>query len=192
MNKTKVIKAMMALELTNLNLSEGQLKKQYLFRIRQLGENPDRKRVDKIVNAYLYIQRVLEDRASLDKLVEEINKNPDKLYGNCRVCKGKRFIIFRRLVGKRDCVECKGRGYFTDVCEECDERGLYTHKSGRIGSCDKCKSTKIQREYLCKDCNGKGKVPYTITLEVPCQRCAGFGLVKVNVFNPVIKNRITV
>lgn len=111
----------------------------------------------------------------------------------CDVCDGKGYQKFTESRGYKtvDCVECRGEGIVNYPCKRCGGTGRYKHpKTGRdVGECHGCKGTGVfypENKRMRKTPSWGGffspgvkYIPGTRKMGVTCQRCSGYGRVRV-------------
>lgn len=143
----------------------------------------------KVNNAYKYLMNI---SAMLSSEEEKVCKEPlsTRVKKQCPRCEGAgrvEYTFFRDV----QCEVCSDqskhirRGKIEVTCNQCDN-GTFTLRSGRKVACRRCKgSGKVI--IRCQNCFGEGFTKQTIRNKNVCPKCKGHGEVKLDLFNPVIK-----
>ena len=151
-----------------------------------------------IIEAYNYLKNLAlnPDSEKLEKLERQAKKEEEDIFAiwdNCKNCSGRGY----QIIPERRICDCEyGRSiWFTlagagvlrskKKCRDCGGTGEFRLQSKRLTKCRKCKGTGIFT-WQCRKCNNTGSITIGET-KPTCIYCEGFGKVKVEFFNPVIR-----
>jgi DnaJ-class molecular chaperone len=179
-------RAMRTLGLSSYPFTPESLKAAY--RLAAKTHHPD---VGGSEEKFKYIQRAFEHLENLairdsELAPPETDEFRDGLVDTCTKCHGTGVLTRARVTGYETCKNCSGTGLFELKCKYCND-GAFLTRSGLIVVCKACKGTGIWRIVKCNVCRGdKYKFPILERHDVKCDRCAGKGVIPIEVFNPVI------